>query len=635
MASPGPGQPPKPHKPTLGTGASDRNSKLAALLQNIDADLGFTKKTPAPASEDSGVNSFRRAKFFFPKLLEEQRKAAEAEKEAAAAARKAKNKTTTRTDTAGRSDPRDTKDAISRDHSPSTPDRRPKHETKRRKVSHESPAGERTPSPSPKSSPGSGGRRTRNGRHGRAAIASASPRSDSGSPPPRTRLDKGKGVATAHSVNADVAFTRGSPAATPLSPGATRRTTRSTKDDSVVVIDSDSEGDSDLDLAPYQPRGKRSARRIEDDEDDNVHNNAQDDDGDLEIIDPEFAEYIMRARDKAKAQRADVDVPGDMNGAAAAATTTRAPSTSQGTTASMARTGSSLTLSGDLATITPTTDSPSASSAPAPAAVAAEAAPPSQPQPGDHQYRVFITSHFPQEVPPLLARVRMDQMMRYVKDAYIGHASKHGVSLTDDQAQSVLLTWKGSKIYNFTTGLSLGIKPDPKGRFRDAHSISSSGDFGGAGGSSAGFMSGGLHLEIWTEDLYEAYLQEEDKRRRRNLGEVIEEDLLSDDEIGTSGEAYDASQGGGGSGGGGAGSGAASQSSRIRLVLKSRDHEKLKITTYNDTTMETLATAFRLQREIGPDKNVVIMWDGDELEGSMTVGEAEMEDMDSIEVHIR
>ncbi|CAK7219896.1 hypothetical protein SBRCBS47491_004006 [Sporothrix bragantina] len=611
MASPGPEQPPKPPKPTLGAGGSDRNSKLSALLQSIDADLGFTKKTPAPASEDAGVNSFRRAKFFFPKLLEEQRKAAEA-----AAARKAKGKAT-RADTEHDKDTNDTRDPKSRDHSPSSPDRRSDHEPKRRKVSHETPAGDRTPSPLPQSSPGSGGQRTRNGRQGGDVRASS--RSDSGSPQPRARTDKGKGVATTHSVNADVVFTHSSPGAGTPSPVTTRRTTRSTKDDSVVVIDSDSDADSDIDLAPYRPRDKGNSRRVEEDEDDEVHNNAQNDD-DLEIIDPEFAEYILRAKNKAKAQKADVDLAGNMNGAPAATTT----SASQATTASMARSGSSFTVSGDMTSATPPTASQSASSAPTVSA-------PLQSPPGDQQYRIFITSHFPQEVPPLLAYVRMDQMMRYAKDAYIGHAMRNGVHLTDEQAQSVLLTWKGSKIYNFTTGQSLGVKPDAKGRFRDAHHISSSGDYGGTGSSPAGFMSGGLHLEIWTEELYEAYLQEEDKRRRRNLGEVIEEDLVSDDDVGPGGE----TQGGASEGAGGADSGAASQNSRIRLVLKSRDHEKLKITAHNDTTIETLATAFRLQREIGPDKNVVIMWDGDELEGSMTVGEAEMEDMDSIEVHIR
>ncbi|CAK7205189.1 hypothetical protein SEUCBS139899_007954 [Sporothrix eucalyptigena] len=610
MASPEPERPPKP---SLASSTSDRNSKLSALLESIDADLGFTKKTPAAASDESGVNSFRRAKFFFPKLLEEQRKAAEAEKEAAAK-RAAKGKGVAR-DSA-----RDTKPA---DLSSASPDARSDHEPKRRKVSHEKPSRGSTPDRSPLSSPSSG---RRNGRQGRD-VRSVS-RSESGSPPPRSRADKGKGRATAHSVNANVVFTRSPPDSkrqrAPSSSATIRRTTRSNKDDSVVVIDSnsDSDSDSELDLKPYQPRDKRN---------NDYDTKDKDDDDDLEIIDAEFAEYILKAK-KARAQRADVDSAGDTNGAAAAVSTT-VPA-SQATTVSLARSGSSFTLSGETPTSALTTTSASQPTAVASPPTAPPAA--SQPAPGDQQYRIFITSHFPQEVPPLLAYVRMDQLMRHVKDAYIGHANRNGVDLTDEQAHTVLLTWKGSKIYNSTTGLSLGIKPDAKGRFRDVHGPGSGGDINaaGAGAGSAGFMSGGLHLEIWTLDLYDAYLEAEDKRRRRNLGEAVEDDMLSDSDQGSGNQsqARGMSQGAGDTADATA---PAAQTTRIRLVLKSRDYEKLKITAHNNTTIETLATAFRLQRGIGPDEKVAIMWDGEELDGGMTVGEAEMEDMDSVEVHIR
>ncbi|CAK7264416.1 hypothetical protein SEPCBS57363_001058 [Sporothrix epigloea] len=627
MASPGPGPPPKPLKPTFDAGASDRNSKLSALLQSIDADLGFTKNTPTPVSEEYSVNSFRRAKFFFPKLLEEQRKAAEAEK-AAAAARKAKAQAASAASAAkaaseksnamrnrdkiGRSESGDTN--RSRDRSLSA-DRRFDHETKRRRVSRETPTSDLEPSSASQSSPGAQGQRTKNGQHGR--NTSMSPCSISSSPLPEAWADKGKKIAV-HPASSEATSTHGSPGprqrrTPPPVSSSKNRDLGPKRGDSIVLIDSDTDASSDGDLAT-RPRDRANFERTKKKRQDDKQSSTQTDD-DLEIIDAEFAEYITRARNKAMARKTDMDATGDAYGAAAMATN----SASQATTDWTAYTGSSFALSGDTASTSATTLQPTSAVPPAQTS--------SQPPPGDQQYRLFITSHFPQEVPPLLAYVRMDQMMRYAKDAYINHASRNGVNLTEMQAQSVLLTWKGSKIYNFTTGQSLGIKPDAKGRFRDGHGIESSGE---SGGSSAGFLSGGLHLEIWTEELYEAYLQEEDKRRRRNLGELIEDDLLSDDEAGPGGATNGAKHEAAGNH-----SAAATQNNRIRLVLTSRDYEKLKITAHSDTTIETLASAFRLQRKIASDKKVVIMWDGDELEGSLTVVEAEIEDMDSVEVHIR
>ncbi|KAL1894943.1 hypothetical protein Sste5346_005630 [Sporothrix stenoceras] len=618
-------------KPTRNSSAADRNSKLAGLLASIEADLDLeltAKAAAAPSTDDASVNSFRRAKFFFPKVVEEQRKAQEARE--AAAARKNKGKA------------KELKPALRS----STPDRSTDHDTKRRKVSHESHqsqhdsdddenakikarltarGGSRSSTSSPLNSPARQARRS--------PIDSLSPS------PPRPRLDKGKGKATQHSVSAQVAYTN---ASSPPSKSTRQQTksTRSTakgKDASVVVIDSTDDSDSDDDVKPYRPPERRAPpppRKKKEEV--------------AEAVDPEFAEYIQRAREKAAKAKKEAEIEAvfgaagetDVSDAPAplatfssnTTTTTTNPTTaSQTTTASMGRYGSNLAQSGS-EQATPTAE-PTAATPPR------TVIPSSQPAPDDQQYRVFITSHLPQECPPLMAFMRMDQEMRHARIAYLSHATKHNVHLTDDETQSVLLTWKGSKIYNFTTGQSLNVKPDHKGRFRDFASMMSNGDVGGSttsnGPSTAGFQNGGLHLEIWTQQLYDAYLEEEDRRHRRNLGELVE---LSDDDDGVA-------EGGGG-GGGGAGSAsrgtsqapdaaAAASSTRIRLVLASREYEKLKITAHSDTTVETLATAFRLQRGIEPDKTVAIMWDGDELEGSMTVGEAEMEDLDGVEVYIR
>ncbi|KIH93676.1 hypothetical protein SPBR_04156 [Sporothrix brasiliensis 5110] len=612
---------------------ADRNSKLSALLASIDADLDLelTAKAAAPAADDSGVNAFRRAKFFFPKVLEEQRKAKEAREAAAATKQKAKGSETQ-------------PPTVRSSSSPDRP-RGTDHVPKRRKVSHagadgkaKAPHDSRSPAGSPlANSPSRHDRRTgaRNARS--ISLSSGSP-----SPPPPSRLDKGKGRATSHSVNADVVYATNTNTSSPPPTRQQTSTGGADKDASVVLIESTDDSDSDDDVQPYRPPDRMAP----------VVSRRDRDEGDVvdEVTDPEFREYIERARDKAAKARQDAELDavfGDelSQGPKAGATfssnttaSTKATSASQATTASMGPSGSNLSN----ASLTPSGDT---GTAPAIAKTTPPAAQPqtttvtsSQPASSDQQYRVFITSHLPNEVPPLLATMRMDQEMRYARNAYLHHAAKHNVHLSDEAAQRTLLTWKGSKIYNFTTGASLGVQPDAKGRFRDYDSMAMVAADAGAGKPAAGFQSGGLHLEIWTEDLYAAYLQAEERRRRRNLGELVEGDLSSDgdDDVEDGGRGASRGPGGGPSGAPGQGPESASaNSTRIRLVLASRAHEKLKITAHGDTTIETLATAFRLQRGIEPDKTVAIMWDGDELEGSMTVGEAEMEDMDSVEVYIR
>ncbi|KJR86197.1 uncharacterized protein SPSK_02359 [Sporothrix schenckii 1099-18] len=606
--------------------AADRNRKLSALLASIDADLDLelTAKAAAPAADDSGVNAFRRAKFFFPKVLEEQRKAKEAREAAAAKKLKAKGSETQ-------------PPTVRSSSSPDRP-RGTDHVSKRRKVSHETADGKAKAlhdSPSPAGSPLANSPSRHDRRTGARHARSVSLSSGSPSPPPPSRLDKGKARATAHSVNADVVYATNTNTSSPPPTRQQTSTGGADKDASVVLIESTDDSDSDDDVQPYRPPDRMAP----------VVSRRDRDEGDVvdEVTDPEFREYIERARDKAAKARQDAELDavfGDelSQGPKAGATfssnttaSTNATSASQATTASMGQSGDT----GTAPAMAETTPPPPP---PQPAQPRTTTIASSQPASSDQQYRVFITSHLPKEVPPLLATMRMDQEMRYARNAYLHHAAKHNVHLSDEAAQRTLLTWKGSKIYNFTTGASLGVQPDAKGRFRDYDSMAMVAADAGAGKPAAGFQSGGLHLEIWTEDRYAAYLQAEERRRRRNLGELVEGDMSSDGDDDVEDGRRGASRGPGGGPSGGPGQGpesASANSTRIRLVLASRAHEKLKITAHGDTTIETLATAFRLQRGIEPDKTVAIMWDGDELEGSMTVGEAEMEDMDSVEVYIR
>ncbi|KAF5120460.1 hypothetical protein E5D57_013814 [Metarhizium anisopliae] len=74
---------------------------------------------------------------------------------------------------------------------------------------------------------------------------------------------------------------------------------------------------------------------------------------------------------------------------------------------------------------------------------------------------------------------------------------------------------------------------------------------------------------------------------------------------------------------------------KIRVILKARDLDNVKMTVRPETTVGTLITSFRTQRSIGPDKYIGIWFDGDILEEHARMEEAEIDDMDTFEVHIK
>lgn len=54
-----------------------------------------------------------------------------------------------------------------------------------------------------------------------------------------------------------------------------------------------------------------------------------------------------------------------------------------------------------------------------------------------------------------------------------------------------------------------------------------------------------------------------------------------------------------------------------------------------DTTFERIANNFRIVHKIPNDKQITLMWDGEALEPSDAVRDTEIEDMESVEVHIK
>ncbi|KAG7288103.1 hypothetical protein NEMBOFW57_007626 [Staphylotrichum longicolle] len=212
---------------------------------------------------------------------------------------------------------------------------------------------------------------------------------------------------------------------------------------------------------------------------------------------------------------------------------------------------------------------------------------------------------------PFLARRRLNQTVQLLLDAWVEHARKAGIAVPDDVASGLFLTWKGHKIYGHSTPASLGVQVDAQGRVKSGH--------GRGGADEPGYYRDGLHLEVWDEEAYAAHVQARGRKRAMDLDDDDDDD---DDDGGCregrvfAGAVPQEEQAGGA---------VAQKRKGIRIVLKAKEHEALKLTTREETDVGTLIEAFRTQRGIGPEWEVSIWFDGERLEEDSLVTDIDID----------
>jgi hypothetical protein len=209
---------------------------------------------------------------------------------------------------------------------------------------------------------------------------------------------------------------------------------------------------------------------------------------------------------------------------------------------------------------------------------------------------------------PLLVRRRLNQGVQLLLDVWTN--SKRGeMDIPDAVAAGLFLTWKGHKIYGHSTLAALGVQVDARGELRNS--------------VGEGYCRGGIELEVWTEEEYGRFLASRGKERALMFGGGEEEEDGEDgDGMGGGGEVEEPVQ---------------ERKRGIRIALKARDHEPLRMTTREETTVETLIEAFRTQREIGPEWEVAIWFDGERLDEDSSVADLDVDpdEANQLEVHIK
>ncbi|CCF38631.1 hypothetical protein CH063_09673 [Colletotrichum higginsianum] len=230
-------------------------------------------------------------------------------------------------------------------------------------------------------------------------------------------------------------------------------------------------------------------------------------------------------------------------------------------------------------------------------------------QEANQTVNVLVTSDIP-GTKERQFRFTLVKPLKILRNAWIDvQEGRLGIPRAD--LESVFLTWRGHELYDLTTLHSL----DLAGTFRRS-----------GGGSDAdageGFRNDwtNVHMQMWTRELWEEHERQEARRRRHDIGEY------SDDE----------GPGNGGDERGGIPPTVEQEAEKkIKVLLKTKTDEPLKTSVRPSTTVGTIMALFRKMRGLAADAPISLMFDGDELEEDMTVEDADIGDMETIEVYIR
>ncbi|KAF2405220.1 hypothetical protein EJ06DRAFT_17295 [Trichodelitschia bisporula] len=200
---------------------------------------------------------------------------------------------------------------------------------------------------------------------------------------------------------------------------------------------------------------------------------------------------------------------------------------------------------------------------------------------------IFIHSETIPDTRELFVKRRYRQRLREVRLGWC-KANNFGPVLTSQ----VFFTWRGRRLFDSADFRSVGVKLD---------------EFGGPMMEGEGFNDDRIVFLATTQEL-ETKAREAEERRRRE-----EEAAAGGDE--------DEPE--------------AAPEERIHVVLKAKGYEEFKLVVKPISTFAQIANAFRKERDIPANKEIILMFDGDCLEPEDTMAQSEIEDLDNIEVYLK
>lgn len=207
---------------------------------------------------------------------------------------------------------------------------------------------------------------------------------------------------------------------------------------------------------------------------------------------------------------------------------------------------------------------------------------------------LLVTSEIP-GTKPTNFRLKLDQFLVKACDAWVDQQqSKYDVRLPCPGAD-LILSWRREKIYRHSSLYSLGVRQDP----------TSSNGIKGVSWKGLSEDRKMIHLEISTPEIFQQW--EEEKQREAQKAQESEDNEPAP---------------------------AVEVDEKLRVVLRARDLEDVRLTVRAATKAETLVEAYRRIRKLG-DQSITLWFDGDQLGAETTLEEMDINDMDTIEVHIK
>ena len=222
----------------------------------------------------------------------------------------------------------------------------------------------------------------------------------------------------------------------------------------------------------------------------------------------------------------------------------------------------------------------------------------------------------------LCCTVRTTQALQIAFDTF-KERQKSQTTYPHKMISELVFTWRGDRVYYTTKLETLGIRPrGADGRLHDSTNTHS-----GRSGPEGYVGKDKVYFEAWSPEDYEENQQKQEReRKRREMGEWWEgEDTAN---IGLGGndddQEADAEE-----------SQQQKEDDRVKVIFKAKDMPPRNVTLRKYSTVAHMIKAFRKLAGIGEDKHIEIRWDGETLDLETTVEEADIGDMDSVEVHIR
>jgi len=177
---------------------------------------------------------------------------------------------------------------------------------------------------------------------------------------------------------------------------------------------------------------------------------------------------------------------------------------------------------------------------------------------------------------------------------------------TPDFTSRVFLIYKMRKLYDVTTCKSLGLDIDSEGKVVRQGTLETAEE------------RGRVHVCAVTEGIFERMKKERRQAQQKSLQELEYSGEGQDME----GETADVEN-------------KAEPTETLRIVLRAKGYDDYKLRVHPHTEFSKIIKSFRKQRNVDDVKEVVLHFDGEELEPDGLVQDTDIGDTDCIDVHLK